>query len=80
MPARYCSRRLRSRLICASLSHALQVGGVPGVGREQIDRGVDPDLAQRLRHRRVLRAASLRLHLVDVDLSSASTCPSSTRS
>ena len=56
MPARYCSRRLRSWLICASVSHGARSDALAGVGREQLDRRVEADLAQRLRDLRVLRA------------------------
>ena len=50
--------QIASRLIGASLEPRLQVGRSAGVGRQQLDRGVEADLAQRLRDRRVLRAAA----------------------
>src|SRR5688572_26835165 len=49
------------------LQPALVVRGAAGVGAKQVDRRVHPDLAQRLRHRRVLRTLQPLLQLVDVD-------------
>ena len=46
----------------------LEIRPAAGVGREEIDRGVHADLAQRPLQRRVLRALQLRLDGVDVDL------------
>ena len=50
MPARYCSRKLRSRLICASASQLCKSVAPAGVRGEHIEWAVKSDLAQRMFH------------------------------
>ncbi len=67
-PARYLSRRFPSLLIARASHPRRQVGASAGVGREQIERGINADIPQRLAHARVIRAVQAPLHFVQIDL------------